>query len=286
MITREININEGDDFGNSSLFYAIMNNDDKMCRILLNTKNIDINKQNNNGESILHIICKYKLINILKLILCYYNNIDYNIKNNKGEIPISYIIIYNKYTEVDYCIYEYLLKYTSVDLVYNIIDIILNYDNDIFLKLLLKCYNNILIDIKFHPYICLVKKSYLCFKAILNHNENNINIQDCLGKTILHYIITEYDQTNMYFVLFLNILLKYKINLNIIDIYSNTCFHYILYYKNKYIFNKLLLYLKITNADLNFNIINNQGYTMLDYSIINNMYEEFVVLKKVKYRVI
>ncbi|WP_422137647.1 ankyrin repeat domain-containing protein [Endozoicomonas sp. ALC020] len=82
---RLIEINAKDDQGNTSLHYAIQNNDIKMIAILL-SKGADINIMNRLGYTPLHFAVQLENQEAIKLLIQKCANL--NIRDNKGQTPL------------------------------------------------------------------------------------------------------------------------------------------------------------------------------------------------------
>lgn len=182
-----ININDCDYNGQNALHY-ILRNDDKiwinktynLISLLINNK-IDINKQDNNGWSPLHMVCNIGLLSVIKLLIN--NDIDYNInlQSNNGCTPLrifieSIIIKASSTSEIEYNSY------------YN------TYNDNIY-----KCgYNNDYKEILYY---------------LIEHGAD-INTQDSNGYSCLHYAAL-YGNLNVVKLLTNNNNDKYHININL-----------------------------------------------------------------------
>lgn len=182
-----IDINDCDYNGQNALHY-ILRNDDKiwinktynLISLLINNK-ININKQDNNGWSPLHMVCNIGLLNIIKLLIN--DDIDYNInlQSNNGCTPLrifieSIIIKASSSHEIEYNSY------------YN------TYNYNIY-----KCgYNNDYKEILYY----------------LIEYGADINTQDSNGYSCLHYAAL-YGNLNVVKLLTNNNNDKYRININL-----------------------------------------------------------------------
>lgn len=80
-------LNISDDLGDNVLHYCMYKQLKPILIKQLLQKNIDINSQNYNGDTPLHLACTVDNINIVKLLLQYDAKVD--IYNNKGQLPID-----------------------------------------------------------------------------------------------------------------------------------------------------------------------------------------------------
>lgn len=82
-------INKGDYYGNTSMHYAVFDSKINIIELLINYPQINLNIQNINGMTPLHLICQNsKLLNLLiekKLFKKILLKSDLNLLNNKGE---------------------------------------------------------------------------------------------------------------------------------------------------------------------------------------------------------
>lgn len=76
--TGRVDINYQDQYGQTPLMLSIMDNDISTSKFLLAKHNIDINKQNNQGNTALCLATSYKQIEIIKLLLARHDLIDVN----------------------------------------------------------------------------------------------------------------------------------------------------------------------------------------------------------------
>lgn len=141
VIDFEADVNIQDIYGNTPLHYSIIENNYKSFTVLINNNNINcnlvnlsgntplhialidklsfdyidvllpitnINLQNNNGDSVLHLLTKFDLWNKYCNILAK-KKLNNNLKNNQNYLPIDYIKDKDKFIELLIDSYIYLL---------------------------------------------------------------------------------------------------------------------------------------------------------------------------------
>ena len=81
-----INLDMKNDYGNTPLLLAVLSHKTSIVRVLLQYRNlIDINSQNNDGNTALHVACEKRQADIVDLLLEAGCNLS--IRNNHGYIP-------------------------------------------------------------------------------------------------------------------------------------------------------------------------------------------------------
>jgi ankyrin repeat protein len=273
-----IDINYKDDNGLYLIDYAILYNNIKIIKELLN-KNQKLDYISSEGRSILYVPIKYKYNEMVKLLIDS-NNIGIsllNIIDSYQDVPINYTIYFNNFE-----IFKLLLK-KKCNL--NILD---NNNNDILSLLLNKNiedkymielfnYNIILNnsnnqgDSSLH--LCVIHNRINIIKLLIDKNPN-INIVNNItsGTPFMYSII--YNNYDIF-----NILLDHKPDLYILDRFSNNCLHLCVLDNNYKMFNKLLKYYD------NYNFTNANSMTILhlifssDIKNINNYDIEYLILK-------
>ena len=85
----EIDFNLVDEFGNNVIMSLLKSKYYKL--VLENIDKVDINHQNNDGDTIMHILSSINNVNVCEIIeyLLENKNIDLNIKNNNGETALD-----------------------------------------------------------------------------------------------------------------------------------------------------------------------------------------------------
>ncbi|MGB1227693.1 MAG: ankyrin repeat domain-containing protein [Poseidonibacter sp.] len=99
LIAKGVDIQALDDKNESAFFAATRSADEKLIEIFLSNKDIDINHQNNNGETVLSILILKGIENIKTIVKFLNNKANPNIKNKKGKNCIeilSDIILFNQ----------------------------------------------------------------------------------------------------------------------------------------------------------------------------------------------
>ena len=81
------------EYGYTTLMYAIIHNKTVIFKLLLNTS-ADVNKQNNNGDTSLILAAKYNNIEIVKLLLN--SGADINRQDNYGGTALIYAVFNNR----------------------------------------------------------------------------------------------------------------------------------------------------------------------------------------------
>jgi hypothetical protein len=92
----ELNINIQNEYGNTPLHFACVYNNIEMVKLLLKYKNVDVNMQNVDKETPLHIACELCNFDIIKLLLDH-NAVDINLQNNKNETAYDILNNFSTY---------------------------------------------------------------------------------------------------------------------------------------------------------------------------------------------
>jgi ankyrin repeat protein len=240
-----INITDIQDInGNTSLFYATIFKKINILKKILDVSSHNINMTNNKGLTILQYSILIDSIDIMKIILKYSPNI--NIKNSiTGETPIHTAIILKRNDAVK------LLLDNNADL--NITD------NE--------------------HYFSALHYSVLKNRGIISDiiSRSNLNIQDILGNTALHYAIDD-----NYFEIF-NLINIDKINLKLFNNNHKTLLHKLL---EKYNFNKTnSIYKDIINKLLiksDINYLDFDGNSSLHLLFKTDIWERYIEILKNK----
>jgi len=312
-----LDVNVADINDNYLLSYAIMNNNIELINALI-SRGATLDIVDSDSKSILFIPIKYHYNNILKILLEQDKNIIgislTEIKDREGFIPLHYAIVYKNIQAVKILL-EYGSNvnitnnngYNSLHLAISskleeVSKIILESNIDINTKinngqnaLHLACNHkmnsiaNILIkkgiDINAQEFEHNFTPIIFCFNV---NNKNmftnlllakcNLNLQDIIGNTLLHYLVI--DDNNELFSILYDLYTKKEcsdVNFNIFNYESNIPLHLALKYKHYGFISKL-----ISGSNINFQ--NMQGDTPMhyftEYEIWNN-YNEELQLKKI-----
>jgi ankyrin repeat protein len=293
-----LDVNTTDINGNYLLSYAIMNNNLDLINALI-ARGATLDITDSDGKSILFVPIKYHYNKVLSILLEFdQSSIGVSlteIKDREGFIPLHYAIVFKNIEAVKVLLqYDSNVNiknnngYNSLQLAISskleeICKIILNYNIDINSKinngqnaLHLACNHkmnsiaNILIkkgididaqefDHNFSPIMfCFNANNKIMFVTLLKL-KCNLNLQDILGNTLLHYLIID-DNNELFNILYDAYTNKEcsDINFNIFNYESNIPLHIALKYKHLSFVSKL-----ISGSNVNFQ--NMQGMTAIHY---------------------
>lgn len=297
--------------GNKKLFDLIkLKKFKELYNILKNDKDneIDINISDKHNNYIINYIINYNEIELLKLLQSKYKPYNYNLDNegrsilynpikfgyndicdeilNYDNIGIDIINIFDKYNNnsFHYCIifnnlyvFKKLYKMDSNIFILsgkndNLIDLCFKYQRNNFLIYIIDNeiskgnYNLINLKNESVLYQSLVYDNMDVFNHLIKKKEyisNVINNQENeYGLTVLHQIVIT-DKNNLF-----NTIFNFTINVNIQDKLGNTPAHYAIMENNITYLNFIL---NNSNINLNFNLININGDTLLHLYLKNSL---------------
>lgn len=260
-----IDINMSDKHNNYFLTYAVVLNNSKVTKFLVDKKaKIDITDSKN--RSILYTPIRYNYHDVLLVLL--QTDKDFigvsivDMRDNNGNVPIHYAIRFNNFDAL-----QNLLKYNANPNVsdknnYNSLHLAV-YARNIDMCATIINHN---IDINFRCstgetalHIACNLQLYDIVKLLINKNIN-VNIQDYEYEySALHYSINLNNND------IINILIKNNANLNLQDKNGNTILHFCVINQN---INILQLITK--TANINFNLLNILGYIPLHIVLVEN----------------
>ncbi|PSN73262.1 ankyrin [Corynespora cassiicola Philippines] len=195
--TNKFNLNIKDEFGLSFLTHLIRANDDRLARALLQTGNVIVDSQDNDGRTTLsHAIYRPNGESVVRMLL-ELGKVDVNLQDNCGRSPLSYAVC----KEWGYDIVRLLLSMDTIDV--NLKDnngrtplsytVCVTYGHDIVRMLLSKdtidvnstdnegrtplCYA-----------VCNVMGSYM-IRLLLSKDTIEVNSKDNEGRTPLSYAV-------------------------------------------------------------------------------------------------
>ncbi|AYV85391.1 MAG: ankyrin repeat-containing protein [Satyrvirus sp.] len=335
LVPEEIDVNMRDDNGNYLISFAIMMNNRRIVKKLIEYgSRLDI--LDSEGYSILYYPIKFNYIEIIDTLLEFNKKTIgislVNIKDYRGSVPIFYAIKYkNRYalqellsngadanyknneniyalhlavSKKDVTMVKMLLKYVSnIDSKNNYGSTALHYAcslqlTDIVKILLENGANQNIADTEyeFYPIFYAVIQNNIAITKLLIDSSANVNSQDSMGNTIIHYaiiynhmeildyIMKNYDiknkNTNIYVEDInqkLNLPRKY-IDPNIVNIDGLTIVHLMLYkFKDDY-----EQYLEKIIPYCNLNYQDNIGNTILHIIVENNLWGKIEHLLNIK----
>lgn len=99
MIKKGCNLTDEDISGNNALHYIVQSNvsqnKPEIMELLMNTNKYDLNQQNKDGETVLHIAIKFNNIQVFNYLIYHYEaKININILTFKNYTPLIYACIY------------------------------------------------------------------------------------------------------------------------------------------------------------------------------------------------
>lgn len=232
------------------LHYAIIYNNDKIAKLLINSKS-NLALYDNTGKTALHMAVKNNQLNIVNEIINIITNI--NIKTRNGCTPLHIAINYqfiniittliqhkayiNALDNNDFSPLHYAVSWNNVEITKLLVDNNANPNiQDI--------YGNT-------PLLYCIKDNYeQCFDYIYSYFNDNIHVNawNIEGKTILHEVFDKYDDSKKKYV---DILIK-NTNLNLQDINGNTCMHHIILYNLWHEYKNILKTKKINIFAVNY----------------------------------
>lgn len=186
--------NQLDKNNNTCLHFAVKTKNLEIFKIILK-KSFEINFQNLQGESIVHLICNYNQESMLKEVI-QLKNLNVNIQDYENEIsPLMYTVISSDFTN-----FKILLDKSNINLQDINGNTVLHY--------------------------CIIEKNYDFINYILE-KDYNYNITNIHGQTFLHLLLSNYTENQK---IYIENIIK-NTNLNIQDNYGNSCFLIICYLK-------------------------------------------------------
>lgn len=249
-------------------------------KLILKIKNIDniFKKGNINQNNTLHVSVANAIYNVVKLLI-QYPNINVNLQNNQGDTPLNCTVIYNKNIEKS----KLLLQHPNIDvniqnkegdtpLHWAVI-----YKNIEASKLLLK-HPNIDVNIKNKDgdtplHWSLLSDKIEIIKLLLQHKNIDVNIQNDKGNTPLHSALIDNKEIEI-----LKLFLKHpKINLNKKNSIGSSIFYEISTKRNKELLEFILKEDKIKIDNILDNI---QLLTTIDNKFIKYIIDKYLKNKK------
>ena len=94
VVERVTNINDVDHSGRNALHYFAADDNDRLCDVLLQSRTLDINKPNANGETAAHIAATLNSAMILKLLVR--KGADIEIFNSAKQTPLALAIVHRQ----------------------------------------------------------------------------------------------------------------------------------------------------------------------------------------------
>jgi ankyrin repeat protein len=307
-----VDVNIRDDSGNYLITYAIIKNNISSVKLLLD-KNCRIDIKDQEGKTLLYLPIKYNYNEIIKLLIEYNEkNIGISIvdlSDVDGNIPLHYSIyfrnldaldillkansnvnfldrngsnalhlaVYSKDSNICEKIIKNNININAINLIgETALHIACNLKLDSIAELLIN--NNIDINIKdskteMTPLVYAINRNSKTISLMLLHRNANVDIQDFMGNTVVHYAILE--ET---FEILLE-LIKYNPNVNLYNIDGNIPLHLLLN-KDKIYENEITEFF-IDQSNLNFQ--NNDGDTSLHFVCkkeLWNIYKDILIKKK------
>lgn len=220
-------------------FYAAHQNDASCIRKLLSTTRIDLNIQDNKGQTALHITSN-RYGKIAKLLLCL-SNFDPNIQDYEGNT-----VLHKALQNGNLALCSALLNHKKTN------PNIFNYDGDSALN------------------FAINKENIAMLSAIINHDKTNLNAQNRYGNTILHHAVLEaikaLRDNPEYDLSMINLLLDHHIDTNIQNLCGMTALHSVVENKGDPILIKLLV-----NFGANYDLVDNSGQTVYEIAKQSNI---------------
>jgi ankyrin repeat protein len=186
-------VNKTDRYGSTALHYAISNKSEIAVAELLKREDVDVNVENNNKFTVLHLASKWRDIPItssFQIILK--KSADINAKDNKIGNALHIAISYNSETAL-----EELLKHKDVDvnIKYNDDSTLLqmacwwpNIPIRLFKQILEKSDNvNAQTGGATALHAAIMNKSVAVIEELLKHKDLDVNLNDGKNFTVLHY---------------------------------------------------------------------------------------------------
>jgi ankyrin repeat protein len=177
-IKDKININIQDIFGNTSLHYAIIEQNYGIINLLIENKNINYNLWNIDSKIPLHLILENYDDRYEYLLEDIIDKSNLSIKDNDGNNTLFYLINLNMWKK-----YKHILEKKKIDIFAKnknqvmMFDIIKDKDKDEFFNLIINSYYQ---RLKLKPDLWLQDWENVCSKNV----ENNDNIKKVLKKNI------------------------------------------------------------------------------------------------------
>jgi ankyrin repeat protein len=150
----------------------------KIVDLMLNTKGVDLNTQDNRGRTVVHLAIDSPLDYLLN-ILIKKPEIDLNIEDNEGNTPFKMLMSnYEKphFRYPDHPLSSYPPERPPISKIALLLDKknLLNTQNE--------CGQTLL-------HLALIKQDMHLFNLLLKIDEVDVNIQDIEGRTALHYVV-------------------------------------------------------------------------------------------------
>ncbi|AYV81654.1 MAG: ankyrin repeat protein [Harvfovirus sp.] len=302
-----IDLNIRDDQNNYLLTYAILYNQPKIVRLLIE-KGARIDIVDNEDKSILYIAIRYDYQEIITILLEYNeNNIGiflFDIRDRNNNVPIHYTILFNNpeglkkllkagaspntrekngYNSLHLAVYMRSFNMCAVIQEYNIdinarsnsgetaLHIACNLQLIDIVKMLISNGINVNIQDYEHEYTALHYSVNLNSKelvGILLKNKADPNLQDVVGNTVIHYAVSENNLECLTMILASG---ENKVNLNLWNLDGKIAFLMAL----EIDMNNLSEYIDLLLPDSNLNIQDTNGNTCLHLICNRELWKEY-----------
>jgi len=257
--------------GRSIMYMAIKMDYKKIINLLLeyDKKNIGVTITQFYDTKMripLHYAIDFKNIYAIKKLLEYQSNANYCDSNNFNSLHIA---VYTQSLEVCEIVLPYISNINALTILGDsVLHIACQFKQSLIVKLLIKHGANINIQNattdKTPLMITIENNDFKTFKIICDDKNVNYNIQDVVGKTILHYIILENNYEMFEFIInnYINVNLWDAIDINI---------------PLMIVLEKKLQkqYIDGIIEKTNFLLKNAKGNTCLHYFVMNNLWKEY-----------